>query len=56
MLHGAHYGGGTLSFSQNESWTKVYGPFMLYVNTDSDAEALWEDAKAKGAVEQAAFP
>lgn len=39
-----------MSFGQNETWKKVYGPVFTYVNSLSDEESdplqlLWEDAK-----------
>jgi rhamnogalacturonan endolyase len=63
MWVGSHYGGTTLSVAQNESWTKVVGPFVLYCNsvsTDSQSEAaqsqLWQDAVAHAEKESSLWP
>ncbi|HSV27440.1 MAG TPA: polysaccharide lyase family protein, partial [Sedimentisphaerales bacterium] len=55
MLHSGHYGsGGGLNLS--EDWTKMYGPFMVYVNSGGDNKALWEGAKAKAEAEAKLWP
>jgi rhamnogalacturonan endolyase len=63
MWVGSHYGGTTLSVAQNESWTKVVGPFVLYCNsvsTNSQSEAaqsqLWQDAVARAEKESSLWP
>jgi rhamnogalacturonan endolyase len=52
----SHYGGATVSVGAGESWTKVVGPFFLYINSGGDPQALWHDARARGARESAAWP
>lgn len=44
MLHSRHYGTPAVLI-QDEDWSKVYGPYLLYVNSGSDNEELWADAK-----------
>jgi rhamnogalacturonan endolyase len=57
MLHSGHFlPRGGLSFHAGESWTKFYGPFLIYVNRADSPQAAWEDAKARTAREQAAWP
>jgi rhamnogalacturonan endolyase len=52
----SHYGGSVLEVTEGEYWTKVIGPFMLYVNSGSDPQAMWDDAKAQAARESAKWP
>lgn len=55
-----HYGGSGTSVAAGEVWRKMYGPFLLYCNgTTASAnagDALWADARAQVAAEQAAWP
>src|SRR5690606_14274387 len=44
MWHGSHYGGTVLNVRENESWTKVIGPFLLHTNAGGDAVSLWRKA------------
>ncbi|MCO6044079.1 polysaccharide lyase family protein [Aeoliella sp. ICT_H6.2] len=52
----SHYGGANVSVEEGERWTKVIGPFLLYVNEGGDPDALWNDAKQRAAVEAKAWP
>ncbi|HVS72366.1 MAG TPA: polysaccharide lyase family protein [Phycisphaerae bacterium] len=52
----SHYGGAAVGVNQGEAWTKVIGPFMLYVNSGGDHKALWIDALAKAQTEKKAWP
>ena len=56
MWVGSHYGGTSLSIGTNENWLKVVGPFFLYCNSGPDPDAMWHDALAKAAKEEAAWP
>jgi rhamnogalacturonan endolyase len=56
MWVGSHYGGTSLSIGTNENWLKVVGPFFLYCNSGPDPDAMWHEALAKAAKEQAAWP
>ena len=56
MIHGSHYGGGSAIFGAGETWSKFYGPFMVYYNSGNSADAVWNDAKAKAETERARFP
>lgn len=56
-----HYSGKdvTTVFSDGESWKKVFGPVLVYVNkasTGRDHSALWEDAKRQMLVETQSWP
>jgi rhamnogalacturonan endolyase len=52
-----HYNGSGLSLATNEVWSKLYGPYLLYFNTNSlGADACWADAKAQVDAEKSAWP
>jgi rhamnogalacturonan endolyase len=52
----SHYGGAGVSVAQGEHWTKVVGPFMLYVNSGGDAASLWNDAKQQAEKQKQRWP
>jgi len=56
ILTCGHYGAAGVSVAAGEEWSKLYGPWMLYVNSGGNPEALWTDAKNKAAAERAAWP
>ena len=43
----SHYGGAAASVEQGEHWTRVVGPFLIYVNSGKDPTGLWMDARAE---------
>jgi rhamnogalacturonan endolyase len=63
-----HYGGSGTDVAASESWSKIYGPYLLYCNsapaasdtswTDArpQGDAMWADAQARAVTEQAAWP
>jgi len=52
-----HYGGSTLSLGAGETWRKIYGPYLIYLNADpAGADTLWADAKVRAQVETEAWP
>jgi rhamnogalacturonan endolyase len=52
----SHYGGGSVDVAKGEHWTKVIGPFMLYVNSGSSPQTMWADAIAQQRREAAKWP
>jgi rhamnogalacturonan endolyase len=52
----SHYGGAAVEVGQGEHWTKVIGPFFLYVNSGADHQAMFKDAIAKAREEFAKWP
>ncbi len=52
----SHYGGAGVSVAAGEHWSKVIGPFMIYVNSGADHEAMYRDAQAMQAKEAAKWP
>jgi len=55
ILTCCHYGAAPVKVG-NEAWQKIYGPFMIYLNSGKDLDALWADAKNKAAAERAVWP
>ena len=52
-----HYNGSSLSVATNEFWSKCYGPFLLYCNTNGlGGDACWADAQAQVDAEKSAWP
>ena len=55
-----HYQGTPIHVVAGEQWRKQFGPFLLYCNRTSafadPGKALWADARAQVAAEQAAWP
>ena len=52
----SHYGGANVTVAAGEAWTKVVGPFLLYVNEGDDPLAMWRDARAKADEEARKWP
>jgi rhamnogalacturonan endolyase len=52
----SHYGGAEVAVAAGEHWTKVIGPFMLYVNSGSGSQAIYEDARNQAVKEQQKWP
>lgn len=52
----SHYGGAAVEVAAGERWSKVIGPFLLYVNTGGDPKQLAADARAQWAKEAAKWP
>ncbi len=52
----SHYGGANVTVAEGEHWTKVIGPFFIYINTGSDSIAMWKDARAQAEKESRKWP
>lgn len=52
----SHYGGAFVEVGKGEAWTKVVGPFLLYVNSGGDPQALAADARSRQTREAAQWP
>ena len=52
----SHYGGSSVDVAQGEHWTKVVGPFLIYVNSGGDPDNLWKDAMAQQVREGKKWP
>ncbi|PSS30039.1 Rhamnogalacturonate lyase [Actinidia chinensis var. chinensis] len=61
MFFSTHYAGESLAIElrDGEPWKKVFGPVLIYLNTnspDEDALPLWEDAKEQMLIETQSWP
>jgi rhamnogalacturonan endolyase len=56
VLQSVHFGASSLDFAEGETWQKVYGPFLVYLNHGPDAKALWADADHRQKEEAAKWP
>jgi rhamnogalacturonan endolyase len=56
IWHSPHYGGRPIQIKANEQWRKIVGPFLLYCNAGSSADAMWKDSLARATKEQKAWP
>ena len=52
----SHYGGAVVAAAEGEPWTKVVGPFLLYVNSGGDPQAMWQDAHVQATREATKWP
>jgi rhamnogalacturonan endolyase len=52
----SHYGGAVVAVGEGERWSKVVGPFFLYVNSGADPQAMWSDAQSQATKEAAKWP
>jgi rhamnogalacturonan endolyase len=52
----SHYGGAVASIDKGEAWTRVVGPFFIYVNSGGDPTDLWKDARAQATKQSALWP
>lgn len=52
----SHYGGAEASVAAGEAWTKVVGPFLLYVNAGDTPQAMFDDARARQGKVAAEWP
>src|SRR5262249_12537592 len=52
----SHYGGANVTVAAGEAWTKVVGPFMLYVNEAPDPNAMWREARGRADIEASKWP
>jgi rhamnogalacturonan endolyase len=53
---GSHYGGSECFVNAGERWQKVIGPMMIYVNSGSNPDAIFQDALAQAARETQKWP
>jgi rhamnogalacturonan endolyase len=52
-----HYNASGYHIAAGQSWSKIFGPFLLYCNhSDLGADACWADAKQQVLAEKSAWP
>ena len=52
----SHYGGAVVETAQGEHWTKVIGPFLLYMNAGNSPLEMYNDAVAEARNESQRWP
>jgi len=52
----SHYGGAEVNVAGGEDWTKVIGPFLIYVNSGRGHEDIYTNARATAVAEAAKWP
>jgi rhamnogalacturonan endolyase len=52
----SHYGGAVVDVDEGEHWTKVIGPFMLYVNNADTPQKMYDDAIGQAHKESQKWP
>ncbi|TDD95713.1 polysaccharide lyase family protein [Flavobacterium cellulosilyticum] len=55
-MNGVHYNSKGFQVLQNEEWSKIYGPYLIYGNQKSTATANWDDAKTRAAKDELEWP
>lgn len=56
VVQDTHFGSSPVVLDAGETWSKVYGPFLIYANRAKDPNALWDDVDRQLAAEQAKWP
>ena len=52
----AHYGNTGLTVRSNANFAMIYGPWLFYINSQSNGAACWQDSQNQGIAEQQAWP
>lgn len=52
----SHYGGAEVNVAAGEHWTKMIGPFLIYITEGTDPQDIYKKAKAQVPVEEALWP
>ncbi len=52
----AHYGNTGLTVSSNANFTMIYGPWLFYINSQSNGAACWADSQQQALAERSAWP
>lgn len=52
----SHYGGAEVNVAEGEAWTKVVGPFFIYVNSGATPAEMYADARARAPKEAQKWP
>jgi len=55
-MNGSHYGGGDCTILRGESFQKVYGPYLIYLNRAGNVREAWNDAKNMANTEGRKWP
>ncbi len=52
----AHYGNTGLGVTHTADFTKIYGPWLFYINSQTNGAACWADSQQQALAEQQAWP
>ena len=52
----AHYGNTGLSVAHTADFTRIYGPWLFYLNSQTNGAACWADSQQQALAEQQAWP
>ena len=55
-LNANHYGGSGFTIKNGQSWSKIYGPWLLYFNNKNGSDECWADAKICALTEKKQWP
>jgi hypothetical protein len=55
MYEDGHYGSGSSEIG-GDNWKKIYGPYFIYLNSESTNSDMWSDAKSQAVQEVEAWP
>jgi rhamnogalacturonan endolyase len=56
MFQGEHFGGAPIKVADDESWSKCFGPVLVYMNHGDTTGAMWTDAKKQAAEQRRQWP
>jgi len=56
MFEGGHFGGGSITCAHGEIWSKMNGPFLVYVNSGASTRDMYNDAKRQTQQQQSEWP
>ena len=56
VVQDTHFGSSPVTVSQNEDWSKVYGPFLIYADRAATPNTLWDDVERQLATERGKWP
>ena len=56
VVQDTHFGSSPVTVAQDEAWSKVYGPFLVYADRATNPNALWDDVDRQLAAERGKWP
>ncbi len=56
VVQDTHFGSSPVTVAQDETWSKVYGPFLIYADRAATPNALWDDVERQLTAERGKWP
>lgn len=56
VVQDTHFGSSPVTVAEDETWSKVYGPFLVYANQAANPNALWDAVDRQLATERGKWP